>query len=584
MNGAELLTKTLIAHNVKITWGITGGVLIPLFDAMLNESDNIKNILTRHEQGAVHAAEGYSRALGKPGVCIGTSGPGATNLVTGIMDAYMDSVPIIALGGQVATHLIGNDAFQETDMYGITMPITKHSFALRDSDKIGITLTKAFKIATEGRPGPVYIDMPIDVLKKEVGSHHAHYAHHIKQAYIEGFQPTLIPNHRQVVRAAELILKAERPVLIAGGGVIIANASNELAELATLLFIPVVTTLQGKGCFDERHPLALGVIGMHGKKVANYAQINADVIIAIGTRFSDRITGNLASYAEHAKVIHVDIDPAEIGKNVKVEVPIVGDAKNTLIALIQVIKKLMRKNEKNAWSEKLMQFKEICDKCILIGKIGGKEANVPNVRIHPRQIIDVLNFVLKEDDIVTTGVGQHQMFAMHFLKRSRPRTFISSGGSGTMGFGLPSAMGAKIAMPNKNVINIDGDGSFQMNIQELGTIKENNINITSMIFNNSYLGMVRQWLEIFYGKRYAQVNLGKNIQFAKIAEAYGLNGEVVERSSELNEKIKNAIKSDVATVLDVRIEEESNILPMLPPGGNLKQMFGPCIKGPDQWF
>ncbi len=569
MNGAETLVKTLIAHGVKTTWGITGGVVIPLFDAMLAESDSIKNILTRHEQGAAHAAEGYARALGQPGVCIGTSGPGATNLVTGIMDAHMDSVPIIALGGQVATHLIGTDAFQETDMYGITMPIVKHSFVLRDSNKIASTIMKAFKIATEGRPGPVYIDMPVDVLKKEVTTISP------KEVYIEGFQPTIIPNHRQIVRAAELILRAERPIFIAGGGVISANASNEFAELVTLLHIPVTTTLQGKGCFDERHPLALGVVGMHGKKIANFAQINADVIIAISVRFSDRITGNLASYAEHAKIIHIDIDPAEIGKNVKVDVPIVGDAKNTIIALIHTIKKLMKKNEKSAWLEKLVQFKGVCDKCI---------PTPDGKAIHPKQIIDVLNSLIKDEDIITTGVGQHQMFAMHFLKRSRPRTFISSGGSGTMGFGLPCAMGAKIAIPNKRVINIDGDGSFQMNIQELGTIKENNINVTSIIFNNSYLGMVRQWLEIFYGKRYAQVNLGKNIQFAKIAEAYNLNGEVIERVSELKEKLANAIKSDIATIVDVHIEEESNILPMLPPGGHLKQMFGTCIKGPDQWF
>jgi len=569
MNGAEALVKTLMKQGVKTTWGITGGVIIPLFDAMLAEDGGITNILTRHEQGAAHAAEGYARALGKPGVCIGTSGPGATNLVTGIMDAYMDSVPMIALGGQVATGLIGNDAFQETDMYGITMPITKHSFALRNPNEIASTVMKAFRIATEGRPGPVYIDMPADVLRKEVT------AAAPTEVHIEGFQPTLAPNHRQVMRAGELVLNAERPLIIAGGGVMASGAFSELAQLAVMLNIPVATTLQGKGAFDERHPLCLGAVGMHGRKIANYAQMNADVIIAIGVRFSDRITGNLASYAENAKVIHIDVDPAEIGKNVKVELPVVGDAKLTLAALNESIVKLAKKGKSSAWNEKVAAFKKVCDKCIPVPE--GKA-------IHPRQIIYALNSLLKEDDIVTTGVGQHQMFAMHFLYRSRPRTFISSGGSGTMGYGLPAAMGAKVALPDRRVVCIDGDGSFQMNIQELGTLKENDINVTPVIFNNSYLGMVRQWLELFYEKRYAQVNLGKSIQFAKIAEAYGLRGEVVERASELKEKLGSAMNADCTTVVDVRIEEESNIVPMLPPGGHLRQMFGTCIKGPDRWF
>ncbi len=558
-----------MGHSVKITWGITGGVIIPLFDAMLAEGEGIRNILTRHEQGAAHAAEGYARALGRPGVCIGTSGPGATNLVTGIMDAYMDSVPIIAFGGQVATHLIGNDAFQETDMFGITMPITKHSFALRNSNEVIPTVMKAFKISTEGRPGPVYIDIPVDVLKGEITEEAP------REVKIVGFNPRTLPNQRQVLRAAELMLNAERPLIVAGGGVIHSNASRELAELAESLLIPVATTMQGKGCFDERHPLCLGMVGMHGKKIANYAQMNADLIIATGVRFSDRITGNLSSYAENAKIVHIDIDPAEIGKNVKVEVPIVGDAKNTLFALLATARKMAKKREKSTWSEKVAQFKEICDRCVPMPE--GKA-------VHPRQIIHALNSLLKPEDIVTTGVGQHQMFAAHFLARSMPRTFISSGGAGTMGYGVPAAMGAKMAMPGRRVVCVDGDGSFQMNIQELGTIRENSINITPIIFNNSYLGMVRQWLEIFYGKRYAQVNLGKSVQFAKIAEAYGLNGETVERVSELKEKIGNAINADKATVVDVRIEEESNILPMLPPGGHLQQMFGTCIKSPDEWF
>ena len=568
MKGAQAIVKSLIKHNADVTFGITGGVLIPLFDAFLEEKDKIRNILTRHEQGAAHAAEGYARASGKAGVCIATSGPGATNLLTGIMDAYMDSVPIIAMGGQVATGLIGNDAFQETDMMGLTLPITKHNYQLRDPNKIASTIMKAFRLATEGRPGPVYIDMPVDISKAKVTKPFP------KEVKIEGFNPTLNPNPKQVRKAADLMLNSERPLFIAGGGIISANASKEFTQLATMLNIPVSTTMQGKGCFDERHPLSVGMVGMHGKKIANYAQVNADLLIAIGVRFSDRITGNLSSYAENAKVIHVDIDPAEIGKNVRIDVPIVGDAKQTIIALTDVIKKLIKKG-KTSWTKKILELKKSCEACMPEPK--GKI-------IHPRQVMKAFNSILKQNDIVTTGVGQHQMFAAHYLKRSNPRTFISSGGAGTMGFGFPAAIGAKVAKPKENVICLDGDGSFQMTIQELGTISENDIKVTPIIFNNKYLGMVRQWLELFFDRRYSQVYLGKSINFGKIAEAYGLKSTVIERVSELKEKIQQAIKSDTATVVDVHIEEESNVLPMLPPGGHLRDAFGKCIKAQGEFF
>ncbi len=568
MNGAHAIIETLIKQGTDITFGFPGGSVIPLFDAYLDYKGKIKNILVRHEQGAAHAAEGYARASGKVGVCIATSGPGACNLVTGIADAYMDSVPIIALGGQVVTSLIGNDAFQETDMMGITIPITKHNYQIRDPNKIASTLMKAYKLASEGRPGPIYIDLPKDVQANEVTEAFP------TEVKIEGFQPTIKPNQFQIKKAAEAIVNAERPLFLIGHGVILSNASKELTELVNLTKIPVTTTFMAKGAFDEMHPLCLGTVGMHGRKIANYATLHTDLLIAIGCRFSDRITGNLKTYAENAKVIHADIDPAEIGKNVGVDIPIVGNAKDVIQELIDAIKKLAIK-EKTSWTKEMKRCKQICDSCVEI-----KEGK----RMHPKTVMLELNKILKPEDIVVTGVGQHQMFAGHFIKRSKPRTFISSGGAGTMGFGFPAAIGAKIAKPDVNVFLIDGDGSFQMTIQELGTVKENNIKVIALIMNNSYLGMVRQWLELFSDKRYSEVYLGKTPNFVKVAEAYGLKGIRVEKKSELMPAIKQAMKNDCTTLIDVAVEEESNILPMLSPGGNLKDAFGGCMAGPGKYF
>ena len=568
MNGAHRAIETLIKQGVDVTFGFPGGSVIPLFDAFLDYKGKIKNILVRHEQGAAHAAEGYARASGKAGICIATSGPGATNLVTGIADAYMDSVPIIAFGGQVPTNLIGNDAFQEADMMGITIPITKHNFQVRSPNQMAPTIMKAFKIALEGRPGPVYIDLPKDSQAGEVTEPTPN------EVLIAGFKPTVKPNPLQIKKAAEAIMAAERPLFLIGHGVIISNASKELQELVSLTNIPVTTTFMGKGAFDERHSLSLGTVGMHGRKIANYATINADLLIAIGCRFSDRVTGSLKTYAENAKVIHADIDPAEIGKNVNVDIPIVGDSKEILKGLTETIKKLAIK-EKTEWTKRIKHFKKVCDDCVPTPK---------TKRIHPKLIMLELNKLLKQDDIVVTGVGQHQMFAGHFLKMAKPRTFISSGGLGTMGFGLPAAIGAKVAKPDVNVFVIDGDGSFQMTIQELGTVKENNIKVIPIIINNSYLGMVRQWLELFSDKRYSEVYLGKTPNFVKVAEAYGLKGIRVEKISELASAIKQAIKNDVTTVIDVAAEEEANILPMISPGGNLKDAFGGCMAAPGKFF
>jgi acetolactate synthase-1/2/3 large subunit len=568
MNGAHAIIETLLKQGVDVTFGFPGGSVIPLFDAYLDYKGKIKNVLVRHEQGAAHAAEGYARASGKPGVCIATSGPGATNLVTGIMDAYMDSVPIIAFGGQVPTSLIGNDAFQESDMMGITLPITKHNFQVRGPNQMAPIIMKAFKIALEGRPGPIYIDLPKDTQVGDVTEPIP------KEVSIEGFQPTLKPNPIQIKRAAEAIVNAERPLFLIGNGVIIGNASKELAELVNLTKIPVTTTFMGKGAFDEFNALSLGTVGMHGRKVANYATLKADLVINIGCRFSDRITGNLKTYLENAKLIHADIDPAEIGKNVAVDIPIVGDSKNIIKELTVAIKKLAIK-EKTTWTKEIKHFKKVCDECVPTPETD---------RLHPKFVMQTLNKILNADDIVVTGVGQHQMFAGHFIKRSKPRTFISSGGAGTMGFGFPAAIGAKVAKPDVNVFLIDGDGSFQMTLQELGTVKEAGIKVIAIIMNNSYLGMVRQWLELFSDKRYSEVYLGRTPDFVKLAESYGLKGIRVEKQSELEPAIREAIKNDVTTIIDVQVEEESNILPMLAPGGHLKDAFGGCMVGPGKYF
>ena len=568
MNGAHALIETLIKQGVKVTFGFPGGKVIPFFDAYLDYKGKIKNILVRHEQGAAHAAEGYARASGKPGVCIATSGPGACNLVTGIADAYMDSTPIIAFGGQVQTYLIGNDAFQETDMMGITLPITKHNFQIRAPDEMSVKTMKAFKIATEGRPGPVYIDLPSDTQLGEVNEAIP------KEVKIEGFQPNLKPNAKQIKKAAEAIKDSEKPLLLIGQGVIIGDACDELREVVDIVKIPVTTTYMAKGAFDEYDDLSLGSVGMHGRKIANYATVNTDLLITIGCRFSDRITGNLKTYAEKAKVIHADVDPAEIGKNVKVDIPIVGDAKLILKALADELKKIKAK-EKKEWTEKIKKFKKCCDKCVPVPK---------TARMHPRDIMYALNSVLKADDIVVTGVGQHQMFAGHFLKMRKPRTFITSGGAGTMGYGFPAAIGAKVAKPKSEVFWIDGDERFQMTIQELTTVKEAGIKVIIIIMNNSWLGMVRQWLELFFDKRYSEVNLGENPDFVKVAEAYGLRGIKVKDKKSLVPALKEAIKNKETTIVDVLIDKESNILPMLPPGGHIKDAFGGCMKGPGKFF
>ena len=554
MQGAKAIVEALKREGVEVIFGIPGGASIPFYDA-LYDSD-IRTILTRHEQGAAHAADGYARATGKVGVCTATSGPGATNLTTGIATAYMDSSPIVALTGQVATSFIGKDAFQETDIIGITMPITKHNFQLRSVEEIPRVFKMAFKIASTGRPGPVLIDMPKDIQEKEAE------IKFLDDVQIPGYRPKLKGNARQIKKAAEMLVNAERPVILAGGGVIISNAHEELFKIAEMLLAPVATTLMGKGAFPETHPLALGCIGMHGRKAANYAITDSDLILAVGTRFSDRSTGALHCFAPEAKIIHIDIDPAEIGKNVTAHLPIVGDAKLVLRDLIKYLEAYqLKKNTK--WYEKVQQYK----------KEFNPRMDYDDVPLKPPRIIKDIMDTISYDDIVTTEVGQCQMWAAHYLSRTKPRTFITSGGLGTMGFGFPAAIGAKVAKPYVNVVDIAGDGSFLMNIQELATCAENDIKVIVAVLNNRYLGMVRQWQELFYNKRYSSVYLGEKTDFVKIAEGFGVEGIRVEKPSEIKEAVKEALKNEVTTVIDFIVEPECNIFPMVPPGKCLKDII-----------
>lgn len=550
--------KALQEQGVKHSFGLTGGSVIPLFDEYFKDNCGIRHIPVRHEQGAAHAADGYARASGKPGVCIATSGPGATNLVTGIMTAFMDSSPIVALGGQVPTSLIGNDAFQESDMIGITFPITKHNYQVRSPNRVRAIVQKAFNLASSGRPGPVYIDLPKDALAGKVEKEESLESMNGKKNQTAGFE--------ELKKAAELLLNAERPVLLIGGGVILANASKEAEELALKYNIPVTTTLMGKSAFPETHPLSLGMLGMHGRKAANYAMVNSDVVFAVGCRFNDRITGKLQTFLQNATLIHTDVDAAEINKNVKSQLSLRGDAKQVLKEVLKIAEKITARKS-NEWSEKMKKLAKECE-CNI---------NLSSNPIDPRKVIFEINKAIKEEDIVTTGVGQHQMFAAHFLKRTKPRTFISSGGAGTMGFGFPAAIGAKLAKPESEVLNIDGDGSFGMVVQELGTCKAESIKVTPVIFNNSYLGMVRQWIELFYEKRYSAVCLGASPDFAKLAEAYCVKGITVERHSEIQPALQQALKNDETTVLNVLIAQESNIVPMFAAGTSINEMFGDCV-------
>jgi acetolactate synthase-1/2/3 large subunit len=553
MTGSKALFEALKAEGVKHIFGIPGGAAIPIYDALYDVHE-IKHILTRHEQGAAHAADGYARACGKPGICMTTSGPGATNLATGILNAYMDSSPVIAISGQVSTSAIGTDAFQEADMLSIMLPITKHNFIVHKTEELPGVVAQAFKIATTGRPGPVHIDIPKNA---QVGK--ADLEIPVKVEYEKKLR--LEPSPNEVSRAVEMLSHARQPVIYAGGGLIWSEASPELVKLAEMLQAPVVTSLLGKGVIPENHPLALGMLGMHGRMVANLSVTECDVLLGVGVRFSDRATGDLKHFAPKAKIIHIDIDPVEIGKTVRVDLPIIADAKRTLKAIIAGMESHVQLGRTSEWIKRVEKLR----------KDLAPRMDYDEVPTKPQRAIKEIMSVLDDNTIIATEVGQCQMWAAHFCEIKKPRHFISSGGLGTMGFGFPAAIGAKVARPDCTVVNIAGDGSFLMNSQELATAVENEINVVSCIFNNGCLGMVKQWQDLFFQKRRSATDLGRLPDFAKLAEAYGAWGGRASRPSEIAPKLKEAIESGKPAVLDIPIDPDEHVLPMVPAGGRLDE-------------
>ena len=548
INGAKALIKSLEHENVDTIFGYPGGVVIPIYDE-LYQQDAIHHYLVRHEQAAAHAADGYARATGKVGVCMATSGPGATNLVTGIATAYMDSVPLVALTGQVPTDLIGNDAFQEVNITGITLPITKHNYLIRDASEIPQTIKEAFHIASTGRPGPVLIDIPKDTVTTTMKFEYP------KKVNLPGYKPTYEGHPLQVKRAAKAISEAHRPIIYVGGGAKISGATEEVRLLAETVMAPVAMTLMGMGIMPADHPLSLGMLGMHGTKYANYAVTESDLIIAIGVRFDDRVTGKIAGFAPNAKIIHIDIDPAEIGKNVRVDIPIVGDAKKVLQKLLS----LMKSTHRNEWNEKVKAWKE---EFALEFEGGG---------LKPQYVVRQLSEICP-DAVVCTDVGQHQMWAAQYFNHKHPRNFISSGGLGTMGYGFPASIGAKIGRPDETVFDIAGDGSFTMNCQELATAVAYDVQVKVAIFNNGYLGMVRQWQEFFYDKRYSETKLTE-INFVKLADAFGAYGIRVDRPSEVAPAIREAMETPKPVIIDFRVAPEENVFPMVPAGAALNEII-----------
>ena len=555
MRGGEAIIESLKNMGVKTIFGYPGGQTIPFYD-MLYDSD-MDHILVRHEQCAAHAADGYARASGRVGVCVATSGPGATNLVTGIATAYMDSSPIVAITGQVPTHLIGNDAFQEADIIGITMPITKHSYQPKNPDLIPSMVKSSFEIAKTGRPGPVLIDVPKEVQEGELTN--------FDDSLIDtpGYNPTIKGNIRQIKKARDLIREAKKPLILAGAGVIISNACCELNKLAKTINAPVMTSLLGKGAFDETDDLALGMLGMHGRKVSNDSINESDLLIAIGIRFSDRTTGRLDSFAPDTKIIHIDIDPAEIGKNVDIDLPIVGDARNILSSLNKVLDGYKASDDVNKWTEMIKQRKQD-----LLPRV-----TYDDVPLKPQTVIKEISEVLTPESILTTDVGQNQMWAAHFYDTQKPRKFISSGGLGTMGFGFPSAIGAKVACPDDPVVSINGDGGFLMVCQELATVHEYDIPVIAVVLENRTLGMVYQWQSLLYNERHSQTLLGNSPDFVKLAESFGVNAVRITKPGETKEALASAIKDNEPILLNVVVDSEE-ALPMLPPGAGINEMIG----------
>ncbi|MFI5303569.1 MAG: biosynthetic-type acetolactate synthase large subunit [Nitrospiria bacterium] len=556
MSGSQILLESLKKEGVDTIFGLPGGVVLGIFDTLYHEK-LIKVVLTRHEQGAIHMAEGYAKVTGKPGVALVTSGPGATNTVTGLTNAYMDSTPIVVITGQVPSQMIGNDAFQEADIVGISRPCTKYNFLVKDVKDLAQIIKEAFYIATTGRPGPVLIDLPKDITFAKTEFKYP------EKVSIRSYNPTVQGNKWQIKQAAMAISKAKKPVLYVGGGVVLSNAQKEITELAEMTQIPVTMTLMGLGAFPGLHPLSLGMLGMHGLACANWAVHDCDLLIAVGARFDDRVTGKVSDFAPNCEVIHIDIDPTSIRKNFKVDIPIVGDVKNVLRELNETIRGSFSQNGelkelRKSWFEKIDVWKS--ERPL--------QYHQDAVVIKPQFVIEKLFELTGGEAIVTTDVGQHQMWAAQFYKFKQSRTFLNSGGLGTMGYGFPAALGAQSAYPEKLVINISGDGSIQMNIQELATAVVEKLPVKVAILNNRYLGMVRQWQQLFYENRYSSSYLDQTPDFVKLAEAYGAVGLRATKPAEVDDVILEALKVKRPVIMDFIVDPNENVYPMVPAGGS----------------
>ncbi|MDA3800117.1 MAG: biosynthetic-type acetolactate synthase large subunit [Kiritimatiellae bacterium] len=573
MTGAEILVDALIKEGTECLFGYPGGVVIPIFDVLYKRQKEIRFILARHEQGAAHMADGYARASGKVGVCLATSGPGATNLVTGIATAHMDSIPVVFITGQVNSALIGTDAFQEANIMGITQSITKHNYLVNDVKDLPRIITEAFHIAATGRPGPVLIDLPVDVSNSTLEDYS-----YPTEINIRGYKPSVKGHRKQITKAAEFIANSERPVIFAGGGVVISDSYKELRELAEKINAPVTTTLMALGVFPEDHELHMGMPGMHGTKVANFGLMECDLIISIGARFDDRITGDVSKFAPNAKIIHIDIDPASVSKIIKVDVPVVGDAKSVLEELIPIV----AKREKNHWNDEVAGWKKE-------HKMFYRTDDTDEVK--PQYVVERLCANLPKDSIIATEVGQNQMWAAQYYEYTYPRQLLTSGGLGTMGFGLPAAIGAQLAFPGRTVIDIAGDGSIQMNIQELATAFVERVPVKVAILNNGYLGMVRQWQDLFWDKNYSGTCLKRQVDcpdiccspsptcapyvpdFVKLAESYNVLGLRCTEADKVDETIQKAMAYDGPVVMEFIVAKEENVFPMVPAGKPINEIL-----------
>ena len=559
IKGARILLECLSRLGINEIFGYPGGAVIPIYDELYNFKE-IKHYFARHEQGAVHEADGYARSTGKVGACLATSGPGATNLVTGIMTAHMDSIPLLVITGQVSSSLLGKDAFQESDIVGITVPITKNNYLVQDIKDLPRILKEAYYIASTGRPGPVLVDIPRDIQLQEIPYDEFNKIYE-NNFTLEGYNPVYEGHKGQIKTAIKMIKDSKKPLIIAGAGILKAHAYEELKEFVEKTNIPVAMTLLGLGSFPGNHELALGMIGMHGTTYANYAANEADLIIAAGMRFDDRVTGNPQKFVPNAKIIHIDIDPAEIGKNKLIDVPIVGDLKNVLTDLNE-------KAPKVSYDEWLKQIKKWKKEYSLIYRKTEDDILIP------QEILSEIDKITKGNVIVATDVGQHQMWAAQYLTFNNPYSILTSGGAGTMGFGLPAAIGAQVANPNKRVLAVVGDGGFQMTFQELMLIKEYNLPVKIFIINNSYLGMVRQWQELFHEKRYSSVDLSYNPDFIKIGEAYGIKSIQLTNKKDLKKHLKKILESDEAVLVECIVEKEENVYPMIPAGKDVSCIVG----------